>query len=230
MQPGNLTFRLFLKSGLWLALMGVLLFAGAGDWYWPQGWAFLAIFGIGSIAFSLWLLRRDPALLAARMGPLLQRGQPLWDKIFLVTFIPLWLGWLVLMGLDAWRWHLSDMPLLLNLLGGLLVILGFLGTILVFRENSFAEPVIRVQTERAQHLIDSGPYALVRDPLYAAAILFLFGVPLLLGSWLGLLAVPLMILGLAPRAVFEERLLKRELPGYAEYMTRVRWRLIPHLW
>jgi protein-S-isoprenylcysteine O-methyltransferase Ste14 len=122
------------------------------------------------------------------------------------------------------------MPPWLNFAGGALVIAGFLGTLRVFRENSFAAPVVRVQSERAQHVIDTGPYALVRHPMYAAAMVYLIGVPLLLGSWCGLLAVPLFLVGLAPRAVLEERLLKRDLPGYTDYMTRVRYRLIPGIW
>lgn len=210
--------------------MGLLLFFAAGNWQWAQAWAFLAIFAVGSIAFSVWLLRRDPALLASRLGPLVQRGQPIWDRIFLLTFILIWCGWLVLMALDAQRWHTSDIPPSLNIVGGALVVAGFLATVLVFRENSFAAPVVRVQAEREQRVIDTGPYAFVRHPMYASAVLYLAGMPMLLGSWYGLLIVPLMIAGMAPRAVFEERLLERELPGYADYMTRVRYRLIPGVW
>ena len=230
MQPDKLMLSLFLKSAIWFGLMGVLLFAAAGDWRWPQGWAFVVIFLFGSILLSLWLMRHDPALLAARLGPLSQKGQPLWDKIFLIVFVLVWFGWLALMGLDARRWHSSDMPVWLNYVGGALVILGYLATMRVFRENSFAAPVVRLQSERAQRVIDSGPYSLVRHPMYASALLYLAGMPLLLGSWFGLLAVPLFIAGLAPRAVAEERLLQRELPGYAAYMTRVRFRLIPGIW
>jgi protein-S-isoprenylcysteine O-methyltransferase Ste14 len=122
------------------------------------------------------------------------------------------------------------MPAWLNGLGLALVIGGFLAVLRVFRENSFAAPVVRVQNERAQRVIDTGPYAIVRHPMYAGALLYLFGMPLLLGSWYGLLAVPLMILGLAPRAVMEERLLKRDLPGYANYTARVHYRFIPYVW
>jgi protein-S-isoprenylcysteine O-methyltransferase Ste14 len=228
--PEKLTLRLYLQSGLWLAVMGVLLFVAAGNWGWIQGWAFMAIFVFGSIGFCVWLMRRDPALLASRLEPLHQHGQPLWDKIFLLTFILGWFGWLALMGLDAQRWHSSNMPPWLNLAGGALVIAGFLGTVRVFRENSFAAPAVRLQSERAQRVIDTGPYARVRHPMYAAAMLYLFGLPLLLGSWYGLLVVPLFIAGLAPRAVLEERMLKRELQGYGDYMARVRYRLIPGVW
>lgn len=230
MQPGKLMLSLFLKSFIWFGLMGALLFMAADDWRWPQGWAFVAVFGLGSVLFSLWLMRRDPALLAARLGPINQRGQPLWDKIFLIVFILVWFGWLALMGLDARRWHSSDMAPWLNVAGGILVILGFLATMRVFRENSFAAPVVRLQSERAQRVIDTGPYALVRHPMYASALLYLIGMPLLLGSWYGLAVVPFFLAGLMPRAVAEERMLKRELPGYGDYMTRVRYRLIPGIW
>jgi protein-S-isoprenylcysteine O-methyltransferase Ste14 len=229
MGSGQLTTRLIVQSTAWLGFMGVLLLSAAGNWRWTQGWAFLAIFAVGSVAFGIWLLRRDPALLASRLR-LVQRGQPTWDRIFLIGFVGVWCGWLVLMALDAQRWHTSDIPPSLNVLGGALVIAGFLATILVFRENSFAAAVVRVQSEREQRVIDTGPYAVVRHPMYAAAMLYLAGMPLLLGSLYGLLVVPVMIAGMAPRAVFEERLLKRELPGYADYMTRVRYRLVPGVW
>jgi protein-S-isoprenylcysteine O-methyltransferase Ste14 len=230
MPPENLALRLVGKTAVWLAIMGALLFAAAGTVRWMQGWAFLAIFAIASAGFGAWLGRRDPGLLAARLGPITQRGQPLWDKIFLIVFVFVWLGWLFLMGLDAQRWHSSSMPPAINVFGAALMAAGFLGVMRVFRENSFAAPVIRVQSERTQRVIDTGPYALVRHPMYSATMLYLFGISLLLGSWYGLLAVPLMIAAIAPRAVMEERLLKRDLPGYANYMTRVRYRLIPGIW
>jgi protein-S-isoprenylcysteine O-methyltransferase Ste14 len=226
----KLTTRLIVQTSAWLGFMGLLLFLAAGSWRWAQGWAFLAIFALGSVAFSAWLLRRDPALLAARLGPLVQRGQPTWDRVFLLSFVGIWCAWLVIMALDAQRWRTSNVPPWLNVVGGALVIAGFLATVLVFRENSFAAPVVRVQAERGQRVIDTGPYAVVRHPMYAAAVPYLAGMPLLLGSWYGLAIAPLMIAGIAPRAVFEERLLKRDLPGYADYMRRVRYRLIPGVW
>jgi protein-S-isoprenylcysteine O-methyltransferase Ste14 len=230
MTAGPSISRLIVQTGAWLGFMGLVLFVAAGNWEWAQAWTFLAIFAVGSAVFTAWLLRRDPDLLASRFGPLLQRGQPTWDRIFLVTFTAIWCGWLALMALDAQRWHTSDVDPWLNVVGGLLVIAGFLATALVLRENSFAAPVVRVQTERGQHVIDTGPYAVVRHPMYASALLYLAGMPLLLGSWYGLLVVPLMIAGIAPRAVFEERLLERDLPGYADYMRRVRYRLVPGVW
>jgi protein-S-isoprenylcysteine O-methyltransferase Ste14 len=220
---------LFVRAGLWLGLMGVDLFAAAGDAAWWQGWAFLAIFVLGSIGFSLWLIRRDPALLESRLT-LNQQGQAGWDRVFLLVFIAVWFVWLALMALDARRWHLSHLPVWLNAIGGALVILGFWATTFVFRANSFAAPVVRVQRERDQRVIDTGPYAVVRHPMYAFAMLYLIGMPLLLGSLYGLPFVLLFVAGIAPRAVAEERLLERELPFYAAYKARVRWRLIPGVW
>ena len=226
----KLLFRLVTQSSAWIILMGVLLFGTAGNWLWPQGWAFLAIFSIGSILFCTWLWRRDPSLLLSRFQPVVQKGQSRWDQIFVSCAILVWNLWLVLMALDAQRWRTWQMPLWLEMLGGALICAGFAATMPVFAANSFAAPAVRVQEERGHHLIDTGPYARVRHPMYASALFYVVGVPLLLGSWLGLLVVPLLFAGLAPRIVREENLLVRELPGYADYMTRVRWRLLPYIW
>lgn len=229
MDEAKLTVRLIVRSAAWIAAMGMVLFAAAGDPLWAQGWTFLALFTVASTAFSVWLMRRDPALLASRLE-VVQQGQSGWDRLFLLVFIAIWFGWLALMGLDAARWHTSHMPPLWNVLGGALVMAGFAATARVLRENSFAAPVVRVQQERGQRVIDTGPYAVVRHPMYAASIPYLAGMPLLLGSRLGLLIVPVFVVGIAVRAVFEERLLARDLAGYAQYRARVRWRFIPYLW
>jgi len=228
--PGNLLLRLCLQTGVWLAIMAGLLLGGAKNAAWPQGLIYLAIFTLGSVVFGARLLKRDPGLLAARLGALNQKGQPLWDKLFLLVFIGFFLGWLWLMARDAQVWRLSHMPMWLNVAGGLLVLAGFAGVMRVFRENSFAAPVVRVQAEREQRVIDTGPYAHVRHPMYAAMLLYLTGMPLLLGSWLGLVGAAVIMLAMARRAVGEEGVLARELAGYAAYRTRVRYRLIPGIW
>lgn len=230
MQPPNLMLRLGVQTFLAAILMGALLFGGAGETRWPQAWSFLAIYLLSSAAFGVWLQARDPGLLAARLSSPLQQGQPLWDKIFLLVFITAWCGWMLLMGLDARRWQTSHMPVWLNSLGGALVVAGFIGVCRVFAENSFAAPVVRLQSERGQHVIETGPYGIVRHPMYAAALVYVLGMSLLLGSWDGLAVLPLLLAGLLPRAVFEERMLQRDLPGYADYMKKVRYRLVPLIW
>ena len=223
--------RTAIQSALWIGLMGLCLFAAAGNWAWPQGWAFVAIYFCGSLGFGAYYARPDPALLKSRMEPLKDKGAPLWDRIFLLTFIVIWFLWLIFMGLDAQRWHLStSMPMIVNVIGAALIVAGFLATLVVFNANSFAEPTVRLQTDRQQHVIDTGPYALVRHPMYASAILYLVGMPLLLGSKYGLLVAPLFVIGVSLRAIAEERKLARELPGYAVYMRRVPYRLVPFVW
>jgi protein-S-isoprenylcysteine O-methyltransferase Ste14 len=222
--------RVIVQTTTWLAFMGVILFVAAGNWRWTEGWAFLAIFAAGSVVFCAWLLRRDPALLAARMGSLVQKDQPLWDKIFMSAAMVGWNVWLVFMALDAQRFHWSHLPVWLQVIGGALIIAGFLAVMPVFRANSFAAPVVRVQGERGQRVIDTGPYALVRHPMYAAAMLYLIGLPLLLGSWYGLIGTAIIMLAISWRATREEQTLKRDLSGYDAYMARVPWRLIPHVW
>ena len=229
-QTGNLLLRLCLQTGVWLAIMAGLLLGGAENALWPQGLIYLAIFTLGSVVFGARLLKRDPGLLAARLGAWNQKGQPLWDKLFLPIFIGSFLVWMWLMARDAQVWRLSHMPVWLNVAGGLLVLAGFAGVMRVFRENSFAAPVVRVQAERQQRVIDTGPYAHVRHPMYASMLLYLAGLPLLLGSWLGLAGAGVIVLAMARRAVAEEGVLTRELAGYAEYRTRVRYRLIPKIW
>lgn len=222
--------KIVLQTTVWIGVMALGLFLPAGRWDWPEGWAFVVIFTIGSALFIAWLLKRDPALLASRMNVAARANQPWWDRVFLLLFIGFWFVWLGLMAVDAQRWHWSHMPVWLEVVGGLLIVAGFGATMPVFAANSFAAPVIEVQEARGQRVIDTGPYALVRHPMYAAAALYLIGMPLLLGSWLGLLGTAVFLVGVSFRAMGEEQTLARELPGYGDYMTRVRWRLVPYVW
>jgi len=221
--------RLLLQNTLLIAAMGALLFAAAGTLHWPGAWAFLVISVLLGPLCGWWLYRIDPALLAERLRPVLQKDQPAADKVFMVVFIAAMLGWLVAMGLD--RRHLaSHMPLALHALGVVLYLASMLFTLWVFRENSFAAPVVKLQAERAQRVISTGPYAHVRHPMYSGMILFFAGVPLTLGSWWGLAMAPVFLVLFAVRIRIEERTLREGLPGYADYATRVRYRLLPGVW
>ena len=221
---------------VWLALtieaviFAALLFGAAGTIFWPAGWAYLVLFFSGAVRISLRLAREDPALLAERMKPPIQKGQPFWDKIFLLTMIAAWCGWLVLMGLDAVRFHWSAMPLWLQITGGALMVISYRMIVSVFRENPFLSSVVRIQSERGQRVISTGPYAIVRHPLYATMLIFLPANALLLGSWYGLAALLVFLPGFVFRTVMEDRELMRNLTGYEEYADRVRYRLIPFVW
>jgi protein-S-isoprenylcysteine O-methyltransferase Ste14 len=122
------------------------------------------------------------------------------------------------------------MPIILNVLGALLIAAGFFIVWLTFRENSFAAPVVRIQDERQQRVISTGPYAIVRHPMYTGGSIYLIGMPLLLGSWFGLLVLPLILGALTMRIFIEEAVLRKGLIGYDDYAGRVRFRLIPGVW
>ncbi len=226
----RLITRMVVQTTLWLAAMGAVLFLAAGDWRWPQAWVFLGELGVSSFAVSWWLLRHDPALLASRLSAPVRRDQMPWDRVFMVAVIIVFTGWMVLIALDARRFGWSHVALWAQLLGFVLIALGMAAVWQTFRFNTFAAPQIRVQAGRGHRVVTDGPYRIVRHPMYAGSVLWLLGMPLLLGSWWGVAAVPLLVAGLAPRAVGEERMLSRELPGYDEYASKVRFRLIPGIW
>ncbi|MET4035457.1 protein-S-isoprenylcysteine O-methyltransferase Ste14 [Bradyrhizobium sp. JR7.2] len=221
--------KLLLQNTITTAGMGALLFACAGTMHWPSAWVFLATCALLGPLCGWWLYRVDPALLAERLRPVLQKDQPAADKAFMIVFAIAMLAWLAAMGLDR-RTQSSDVPVALQALGLVLFVLSTLFILWVFRENSFAAPVVKLQAERAQRVVSTGPYAHVRHPMYNGMILFFAGVPLLLGSWWGLAIAPVIVVLFAVRIGIEERTLREGLPGYSDYMTRVRYRLLPGVW
>ena len=222
--------RLIIRTGLFLAAMAALLFIPAGTADWPAAWLFLLGMAAWSTVMGAWLVRYDPGLLAERMAPLHQHGQSRWDKILIHCAALLWMAWLAFMPLDAVRFGWSHMPAWVQGLGALALLLMAYIVYLTFRENTFAAPVVRIQKERGHRVVTTGPYRYVRHPMYAGAMFFFLGTPLLLGSWYGLVLAPFMMGLLAGRAIMEERLLTSELEGYADYAARVRYRLIPLIW
>jgi protein-S-isoprenylcysteine O-methyltransferase Ste14 len=160
---------------------------------------------------------------------MMQHDQPTADKKFMLVFGFVALIWFLAIGLDR-RYHASGVPLALQALGLIMLVLSTGFIMWVMRENSFAAPVIKLQTERGHRVVTTGPYAWVRHPMYSGTVLFFIGAPLLLGSWWGLAMAPLFALLFAVRARIEERALVAGLPGYADYTARVRYRLVPGLW
>jgi protein-S-isoprenylcysteine O-methyltransferase Ste14 len=189
----------------------------------------LVVSAILGPACGLWLAKTDPALLAERLRPTFQADQPAADKKFMLAFVVATLIWLVAIGLDR-RAQASDVPLVLQALGLAMYLLSTAVIMWVFRENSFAAPVVKVQAARHHRVISSGPYAFVRHPMYSGVMLFFVGVPLLLGSWWGVAIAPAFAVLFAIRARIEERALVEGLPDYADYAARVRYRLVPGLW
>jgi protein-S-isoprenylcysteine O-methyltransferase Ste14 len=231
MGPGaKLIPKLLLQIALMEAVYAVLLFGGAGTWDWPSAWAYLAVLGGASLAVSLWLAWADPDLLAERMKPPFQQGQKAWDKLFFAVVGVIFLTWVVLMGVDARRVGWSDVSLAWQILGAVLTLASFIGIAWVYRTNSFAAPVIKLQAERKQTVISTGPYAFVRHPMYSFGFLTFIGMPLMTGSLWGVAALPVMGLLLHLRTLGEEKMLREELAGYEDYARRVRWRYAPGVW
>jgi protein-S-isoprenylcysteine O-methyltransferase Ste14 len=212
------------------AVFTALLFVSAGTILWPAGWAFMALFFSFALAIVLWLAREDPELLAERMSSPIQRGQPLWDKVFVAVVLLLFVGWLILMALDAVRFGYSEVPDWLQILGAIGVLISFYIMFLTFRENAYLAMVVKLQEERGQRVVSSGPYRYVRHPMYASMFVFFPATALLLGSWWGLLLCAVLLGLLVWRIPLEERMLENGLAGYGEYEGRVKYRLIPHVW
>jgi protein-S-isoprenylcysteine O-methyltransferase Ste14 len=222
----ELIIRLMLTAGAF----GLLLFLPAGTIDWPAAWVYLVlVFGF-TIGISVWLARFNPELLEERMSGIGKPGQKSWDKVFLLVLVPVFLGWHVVMSLDAVRFQWSSVPQWLQLIGAGTLFAAFYIFYLTFRENTYLSPAVRIQSERGQTVVSTGPYRHVRHPLYAGFILFTVGTALLLGSAYGLVGALVLNALIAWRAAREEQVLQHELAGYSEYMRRVRYRFIPYLW
>ena len=222
----NMTIR----SMLGTLVLALCLFLPAGTLDWPEAWVFLAIFVLCGLGIGIWLMRADPALLAARMASPLSRDQRPRDRAIIAAMLILFFAWFVLMALDARRFGWSHLPAWLEAVGAAMIVASFGGDVGVLRANSYAAVNVRVQAERHQTVISTGPYAVVRHPMYAWSLLVLIGTPLLLGSLWGLAAVPLLVALLVARLLGEEAVLRDGLAGYREYAARVRHRLIPGIW
>jgi protein-S-isoprenylcysteine O-methyltransferase Ste14 len=229
MGTSRMIAKLLAQNTLFIVALGAVLFASAGSLHWPAAWVFLAVSAVIGPACGLWLAKTDPGLLAERMRPIFQAGQPAADKKFMLVFVVAALIWLIAIGLNR-RAHASNVPLAVQALGLAMYLTSTALILWVFRENSFAALVIRVQAERAHHVVSTGPYAFVRHPMYSGIMLFFFGVPLLLGSWWGVALAPVFLVLFAIRARIEERALINGLPGYADYAAQVRYRLLPGVW
>lgn len=213
---------------LQLVVFGLLLFGPAGRLDWWRAWVFLGL----DLVFCLALFRGiDPGLLRERLRGPFSADQPRSDKLLGVGFSLIHCLWMMFLPMDVFHWKLLPSPSLAASSFGLALILGAFGLCyLTLRQNVFASPIVRLQSERGQKLVDTGLYAFVRHPLYAAGMLLFAGLALWLESTAGfwLSAVPMALL--VVRIRIEERFLLQHLEGYADYCRRVRYRVLPGLY
>lgn len=219
--------RMAVSSVLGLVALGAILFVPAGTFNYWQAWVFIAVVTIATIVPSLYLARTDPAALQRRM-----HGGPLAEARTVQKFIIIgaFLGLFAMMALSALdrRFGWSSVPVAVSLIGDALIVIGFGLTMLVVVQNSYAAATVTVET--GQKLASRGLYGFVRHPMYAANVILMLGMPLALGSYWGLVLVPTGLLVLVFRILDEEKLLRQELSGYAEYTRQVRYRLVPYVW
>jgi protein-S-isoprenylcysteine O-methyltransferase Ste14 len=222
-----LNIKAFVGLLFLLMVMAALLFIPAWTLDYWQAWTFLAVYFGWSLAITLYLMERDPKLLQRRMrgGPAAEKDPN--QKIIMIFTSLGFIGLMIFPALDH-RFVWSRMPPYVALAGDLLVALGFLVIFFVFKENTFSSATIELDPN--QKVISTGPYAVVRHPMYAGALVLLLGIPIALGSWWGLLVLVSMLPALIWRLLDEEKFLAGNLTGYAEYQNKVRFRLIPLVW
>ena len=222
-----LNVRAFAGLLFLLLAMAALLFIPAWTLDYWQAWIFLAVYFASSLAITLYLMKKDPQLLARRMsgGPMAEKEPA--QRIIMILASLGFIGLIVLPALDH-RYAWSSMPAPMALAGDALVLLGWMAIFFVFKENTFSSATIELAPDHK--VISTGPYALVRHPMYAGALVMLLGIPIALGSWWGLLVIVAMTPALIWRLFDEEEFLVRNLPGYGEYQRQVRFRLIPQVW
>ena len=205
----------------------VFIFLSAGTWQYWQGWLFVAVFSLSTIGFTVHLALHDRPLLERRMnaGPQHEKEWP--QKIIVSLIILAFFIFIILPALD-YRFGVSPVPAYMSIAGNIVIVASFLFIFWVLKVNSYAAANISVADDHK--VIASGPYAHVRHPMYAGALWLFVGMPLALGSWLTICLLPLVLPVLIWRLLDEEKILRRDLPGYNEYASRVRHRLIPYVW
>lgn len=223
----NLNIRALRSSLFGTIALAALLFIPAGTFDYWQAWAFMCVFVGASAAITVYLAIKDPKLLERRMsaGPMAEKEPT--QKIIMFFVMTGFIALLVFSAFDH-RFGWSPVPSYISVAGDIFIALGFLLIFFVVKVNTYGASTIQIAD--GQKVISTGPYALVRHPMYAGALPLLIGVPLALGSRWGLCVLILFMPVLIWRLLDEEKFLKKNLPGYAEYCGKVRFRLIPFVW
>ena len=214
-----------------MASLAVMLFLPASTLDWWRAWVLVGVVGVCFVAMMVGVLRTRPELMKERFRSIVQKGQPFVDRVLLLAFVVSYTAILIFIPLDVFHFHLLPTPSVwVSSIGLGLYVVGWLMTVLVFKENAFAAPVVRHQDEREHKVVDTGVYRLVRHPMYMGMSLCKVGMALWLESYAAAILSLIPIVLLAARIVYEERFLRRELMGYNAYAEKVRFRLVPFVW
>ncbi len=215
-----------------MSLFALAILWPAGTWQWWEAWVMIVMWTIYGVVTTHYLLRHDPTLLAERLKFLpLHKEQKDWDKVLMSLFFIAGIGLYLIPGFDVVRYEWSEpLPEWMRILAILVHLPCFLLLGWVMRENTFLSQVVKIDKDRGHKVVTTGPYALVRHPMYTVVIVLLFAVPVALGSRYALILAVFLMLLLIIRTYFEDRTLHVELEGYPEYAKHTRHRLIPGIW
>ncbi len=208
-------------------LMGLVLFLSAGRLDWPAAWIFLGFYVLVILTLGVWAMRKNPEVVNER-GKM--QNIKSWDKTLMIIYTVMLFVLFAVAGLDAGRFGWSTMPIALQVVGFVALAFAMAVTYWAMATNPFLSTIVRIQDDRGHYVVTSGPYRYVRHPMYAMMFLMWPGIALELGSWWALLPAVVIVMVFVIRTALEDRTLQAELPGYAEYAQRIRYRLVPGVW
>lgn len=215
-----------------MSLFAMAILWPAGIWQWWEAWVIIVMWTVYGVVTTHYLLRHDPALLAERLKFLpLHKEQKDWDNVLMSLFFIAGIGLYLIPGFDVVRYEWSEpLPEWMRILAMLIHLPCFLLLGWVMRENTYLSQVVKIDKDRGHKVVTTGPYALVRHPMYTIVIVLLFALPVALGSRYALILAVFLTLLLIIRTYLEDRTLHAELEGYPEYAKHTRYRLIPGIW
>ena len=216
--------RLIFTVGLFLALF----FVPAGTFKWTEAWILIAFYLVSVLGVIIWLKKNDPELLKERSQR--KKNVKTWDRILIFVYVFFLMLLIVVAGLDAVRFHWSNVHVILKIIGFLGFIPGFILGFWAMRENTFLSDTVRIQEDRGHKVCQTGPYMYVRHPMYIGIIIAMLSLPLALGSLFAIIPAIIIVKLFILRTALEDKTLQKELPGYKEYTLAVRFRLFPRVW
>ena len=224
--------KLWLRLAVRMTLFAMMLMWPAGSWHWWEAWVLVCLWTVFGVVTTHYLMRYDPALLAERLKLVpLQKEQKTWDKVLMLLFFIAGIGLYLIPGFDVVRYQWSEsFPVWIKIIAMLVHIPCFLFLSWVMRENTYLSQVVKIDKQRGHKVITTGPYALVRHPMYTVIIVLLYVVPVALGSRFALIIALFLTILLIVRTYLEDRTLYTELEGYPEYTKQTSYRLIPKVW
>ena len=223
----SLASKTIFGFGELIIALGLFLFAPAWTFDYWQAWVYIGVFAISAALITAYLWKKDPKLLERRVnaGPVAEKEK--YQKLIQLFASVVFIGMMIFPSLDH-RFSWSSVPVSIVIIGDVFVALGFFIVFIVFKANTFTSATIEVATE--QKVISTGPYAIVRHPMYVGGLVMLFGTPVALGSWWGLIIFVPMTFVIVFRLLDEEKFLRMNLSGYNEYCEKVFYRLLPLIW